>query len=84
MCSCICGEKTVGYGICSECLDLLRASKCKNIAVIEKLRSDYNQRHNTYKTYGQFVAFIDMVARRKKSIDNTRKKASIKKVRTNR
>ena len=78
---CICGEKAVKKGLCEECLYLLKAKKSKNIAVIEKFRSDYNEKYNTYKSYGQFVLLLDMLDRRKREVDNRGKKAVIKKVR---
>ena len=81
---CICGEVATKSGLCEECLYLLRAKKSKNITVVEKFRSDYNKNHNTYKSYGQFVLMLDMIYRRKREIDNRRKKAVVKKVRGNR
>ncbi len=81
---CICGEKALKKGLCEECLYLLRAKKSKNIGVIEKFRSDYNEKHNTYKSYGQFVMLLDLIDRRRRQIDNRRKKATVKKVRSNR
>lgn len=81
---CICGNRVVKHGLCEECMYLLRAKKSKSIGVVEKFRSDYNQRHNTYKSYGQFVLLLDMVDRRKREVDNRRKKATVKKVRRNR
>lgn len=81
---CICGNTATQHGICDECKELLKASKCKNIAIIESVRKDYNSKHHTYKTYGQFVAYIDAISRRKKEFDNTRKKATVKKIRTDR
>ena len=80
---CICGEKTIKNGLCEECLYLLRAKRSKNIGVVEKFRTEYNEHHNTYKSYGQFVLLLDMIDRRKKS-DDRRKKAVVKKVRRNR
>lgn len=80
---CICGERIVKSGLCEECSYLLRAKRSKSITVIEKFRSDYNQKHGTYKSYGQFVLMLDMIDRRAKS-DNRRKKAVVKKVRGNR
>ncbi len=80
---CICGEKAVNKGLCEECGYLLRAKRSKSIAVIEKFRNDYNQKHNTYKSYGQFVLLLDMIDRRVKG-DDRRKKAVVKKVRRNR
>lgn len=81
---CICGNICINSGLCEECRYLLRAKKSKNIAVVEKFRKDYNQKHNTYKSYGQFVLLIDMLDRRKKQIDGRRKKDSVKKIRRNR
>ena len=80
---CICGEKAIKNGLCEECLYLLRAKRSKSINVVEKFRSEYNENHNTYKSYGQFVLLLDMIDRRKKS-DDRRKKAVVKKVRRNR
>lgn len=80
---CICGERIVKSALCEECSYLLRAKRSKSITVIEKFRSDYNQKHGTYKSYGQFVLMLDMIDRRAKS-DNRRKKAVVKKVRGNR
>lgn len=80
---CICGNKAEKNGLCEECLWLLRAKKSKNIGIVEKFRADYNARHNTYKTYGQFVAMIDLIDRRRK-LDDRRKKATAKKVWGNR
>ena len=77
---CVCGCKTELSGLCEECRSLLRAKKSKNISVVEKFRHDYNQKHGTYKSYGQFVLLLDMIDRRKKS-DDRRKKATAKKVR---
>ena len=81
---CVCGEKAVKKGLCEECLYLLRAKKTKNIIVLEKFRSDYNEKHNTYKSYGQFVLLLETIDRRRKEIDNRGKKATVKKVRRNR
>ena len=81
--SCVCGCKSVNDGLCEKCRFLLRAKRSKNIKIIEKFRSDYNQ-SNTYKSYGQFVLMLDMIDRRKREIDDRRKKAVVKKVRGNR
>ncbi len=81
---CICGEKVLKNGLCEECIYLLRAKRSKSIGIVEKFRSDYNERHNTYKSYGQFVMLLDLIDRRKREVDNRRKKAIVKKVRRNR
>ena len=81
---CICGSEVVKNGLCEECMDLLRAKKSKNIGVLEKFRRDYNEKHSTYKSYGQFVLLLDMIDRRKRDVDNRRKKATVKKVRGDR
>lgn len=81
---CICGENSIKNGLCEECQRLLRAKTSKSINVIEKFRSDYNNQHNTYMSYGQFVLMIDLIYRRKKESDNRRKKAVVKKIRGNR
>ncbi len=81
--NCICGKKAVKSGICEECQYLLKAKKSKNIAIIEKFRDDYNKFYGVYKSYGQFVAMIDLIARRKKYCDDRRKKDNFKKIRTN-
>ena len=81
---CFCGNRSIKNGLCEECLYLLRAKKSKNIRIIEKFREDYNNQHGTYKSYGQFVLLLDLLDRRKREIDNTRKKAVVKKVRRNR
>lgn len=81
---CFCGNKSVKSGLCEECLCLLRAKKSKNIKIVEKFREDYNKQHGTYRSYGQFVLLLDLLDRRKKEVDNRRKKAVIKKVRRNR
>lgn len=78
---CICGNGASRYGLCEECKILLKAKKMKDIAAVEKLRNEYNSKNDTYKTYGQFVCLVDAIYRRKKEIDNRRKKASIAKVR---
>lgn len=80
---CICGETAVKHGLCEECLYLLRAKRSKNINIVEKFRVDYNDRHGTYKTYGQFVVLLDLIDRRRK-LDDRRKKAVVKKIRGNR
>lgn len=80
---CICGNRCEKNGICNECICLLKAKKSKSIRVIEKFREDYNRLHNTYKSYGQFVAMIDAIARRKKYFDDRRKKENSKKIRRN-
>lgn len=80
---CICGEKAIKSGLCEECIYLLRAKRSKSITVVEKFRDDYNKLHGTYKSYGQFVLLLDMIDRRKKSIDGRRKKDALKKVRRN-
>ena len=61
---CVCGNECTENGMCEECLYLLRAKRSKSIAVIEKFRKDYNTRHSTYKSYGQFVLLLDMIDRR--------------------
>lgn len=81
---CFCGNKSVKSGLCEECIYLLRAKKSKNIRIVEKFREDYNKKHDIYKSYGQFVLLLDMLERRKREIDNRRKKATVKKVRRNR
>ena len=81
---CICRNNAVKSGLCEECLYLLRAKRSKRIGIVEKFRNDYNDRHGTYKSYGQFVLLLDMIDRRKRYVDNRRKKAVVKKVRTNR
>ena len=43
---CICGNKAVRYGLCDECIYLLRAKRSKSIAIVEKFRDDYNKTHN--------------------------------------
>lgn len=78
---CFCGKNAVKDGICEDCRYLLRAKRSKKIEIIEKFRRDYNRLNGTYKSYGQFVAIIDCIAERKKSFDNRRKKANIKKIR---
>ena len=80
---CICGNESVMIGLCEECLYLLRAKRSKNLGVVEKFREDYNNRYNTYKSYGQFVLLLDMIDRRKRDIDNRRNKDTAKKVRRN-
>ena len=80
--SCVCGSKAVKNGLCEKCLVLLRAKRSKNINIVEKFREDYNK-CNTYKSYGQFVLMLDMIDRRKKEVDDRRKKVSAKKVRGN-
>lgn len=81
---CYCGNRSIKSGLCEECLYLLRAKRSKSIKIIEKFREDYNNQHGTYKSYGQFVLMLDLLDRRKREIDNTRKKAVVKKVRRNR
>lgn len=81
---CICGNKAVRYGLCDECIYLLRAKRSKSIAIVEKFREDYNKIHNLYKSYGQFVLLLDLIYRRKKEVDDRAKKAVVKKVRRNR
>lgn len=81
---CICGNERVKWGLCEECLYLLRAKRSKSIAIVEKFRKDYNEKHGTYKSYGQFVLLLDMIDRRKRQVDDRRKKAVVKKVRRNR
>lgn len=78
---CICGNSCKKDNICDECRYLLRAKRSKSIGVIEKFREDYNRSHGTYKSYGQFVAMLDNIARRKKYFDDRRKKEALKKVR---
>ena len=81
---CVCGNVAVRNGLCDECLYLLRAKRSKSIGVIEKFRNDYNENHSVYKSYGQFVLLLDTIDRRKKQVDNRRKKAVVKKVRKDR
>ena len=76
---CVCGKKAVKDGLCEECIYLLRAKRSKSIGVVEKFRTEYNENHDIYKSYGQFVLLLDMIDRRKKS-DDRRKKAAVKKV----
>lgn len=80
---CICNAKAVKCGLCEDCLDLLRAKKSKNIRIVERFRRDFNEKRNTYKSYGQFVLMLDMIERRKREVDGRRKKADIKKIRRN-
>ncbi len=77
---CICGCKDIKDGLCDECRQLLRVKRSKSIDVVEKFRLDYNEKHDTHKSYGQFVLMLDMIDRRRKS-DDRRKKATVKKVR---
>ena len=81
---CICGSESIKSGLCEDCIYLLRAKKSKSIGIVEKFRKDYNEKYGTYKSYGQFVLLLDMIDRRKKQIDDRRKKAVVKKVRRNR
>ncbi len=81
---CVCGNKAVKGGLCAECHSLLRAKKSKNIKIIEKFREDYNKAHGGYKTYGQFVAMLDLIYRRKRDFDHRRKKDFSETVRGNR
>ena len=78
---CVCGNKSAKNGICEECLRLLRAKRSKNIKIVEKFREDYNRMHGTYKSYGQFVAMLDGIARRKNRFDSRRQEKNIKKLR---
>ncbi len=80
---CICSKEISAHGLCEECLMLLKVKKCKSIALIEKIRANYNKTHSQYKTYGQFVAMVEEISRRKKNFDNRRKKANTTKIRTN-
>lgn len=81
---CVCGGKCEKDGLCEECHWLLRAKRSKSIKIVEKFREDYNRKHSTYKSYGEFVLLLDMIDRRKKDLDGRRKKAVVKKVRGNR
>lgn len=81
---CICGIGCGKTGICDECRYLLRAKRCKSIKIVEKFREEYNSKHGVYKSYGQFVVMLDMIDRRKRDIDNRRKKDNLKKIRGNR
>lgn len=81
---CICGNKSIKSDLCEECLYLLRAKKSKNIRIVEKFREDFNNKNGTYKSYGQFVLLLDMIDRRKRQVDDRRKKAAAKKIRRNR
>ncbi len=78
---CICGNKVIKRGLCEECQYLLRAKRSKSIVVVEKFRKDYNNSHDVYKSYGQFVLLLDLIDRRRKEVDYRRKKAVVKKVR---
>lgn len=80
---CICGKSAEKDGICGDCRILLRAKRSKNIGIVEKFREDYNRTHNLYKSYGQFVLMLDLIARRKKYFDHRRKKDNFKKIRSN-
>lgn len=79
--ACVCGSKSAKNGICEECMRLLRAKRSKNIKIVEKFREDYNRMHGTYKSYGQFVAMLDGIARRKNRFDSRRQEKNIKKLR---
>ncbi len=70
-------------GICDRCKYLLKAKKSKKISVIEKFKNEYEKMYGIYMSYGQFVAMIDGIHRRKTELDNRRKKESTKKVRRN-
>lgn len=80
---CVCGNIATKDGLCEECRYLLRAKRAKSINIVEKFRADYNKLHNTYKSYGQFVLILDLIARRKKYFDDRRKKENIKRIRSN-
>lgn len=81
---CVCSSIVHKRGICTECENLLKTKRIKNIMAIEKNREEYNRLHGTYKSYGQFVLLLDLIDRRRKEFDNRTKKGCVKKVRKNR
>ena len=81
---CLCGNAVERYDLCNECRQLLKVKKYKSVAAVEAMRNEYNASHDRYMTYGQFVAYIEAIYRRKKNFDNTRKKVTSKEVRSTR
>ena len=64
--------------ICPECRYYLRGLHSKNVYLIEDLRAEYNKHHH-YKSYGQFVALLQVIEeRRRRGIDNKREKENPK------
>lgn len=67
---CECGElyepKHNNDNICPECRYFLRALYNKNIYFVERLRAEYIKRCGRYLSYGQFVAQMQQIERRRK------------------
>lgn len=51
--------------ICFECRYFLRALHSKNIFFVEQLRAEYIKRYGRYLSYGQFVAKLREIERRR-------------------
>lgn len=76
---CECGElyepKNSKDNICPICRYFLRALHSKDVHFVERMRYEYIKRHGGYLSYGQFVAKLEQIERRRKC-DSKRKKGS--------
>ncbi len=67
---CGCGEfyesQYDGDNICPVCKFYLRALRSKDVRFVERLRDDYIKRSGRYLSYGQFVALLEQIERRRK------------------
>ncbi len=56
--------------ICPECRYFLRALHSKNVHFVERLRYEYIKRYGKYISYGQFVAKLQDIERRRVARDD--------------
>ena len=68
---CGCGElyepKHNKDNICPSCRYFLQAKHSKNIDLVEHLRIEYIKRYGKHLTYGQFVAKLEEIERRRRA-----------------
>ena len=81
---CGCGElyepQYKGDNICPVCRYYLRALRSKDVHFVERMRHDYIERYGGYLSYGQFVALLEQMKRRRKVNDAEGKKENTKKL----
>ncbi len=74
---CGCGElyEPQHDKICPVCRYFLRALRSKDVFFVEQMRAEYIKRYGKYLSYGQFVAKLEQIERRR-TRDSKRKKGS--------
>lgn len=74
---CGCGEQYEPQhnkdNICPICRYYLRALHSKDVYFVERLRHEYIKRYGKYLSYGQFVAKLREIERRRRNDDKRKK-----------